>query len=182
MRRSRHRRPPPPPPPTFRANERIRVPQVRLIDATGTMIGVVDTPAALRAAEEAGLDLVEVSPKAEPPVCRILDYGSFKYQIEKEDRARKAKQKATELKGVRLSLRIGKHDMTIRLTQAREFLADNQKVKIELPLRGREKAHGDQARVVLNEFVAELGDSVKVEQPTSWQAGRLSIIVAPKNS
>ena len=182
MRKSRKKRPLKPLTPQFRANQRIRSDEVRLIDESDEMIGIFNTAEALKRAEEAGLDLVEVSPKAEPPVCRIMDLGSFKYQKEKEAKAQKQKQKATEMKGVRLSLRIGKHDKEVRIKQSKKFLADNDKVKIELILKGRERQHISQARKIMENFISELGEEVKVEQPFIKQGGKLSMVIAPKNS
>lgn len=182
MRRSRKGpRPQPVLVPQFRANDRITAPEVRLIDEASNMVGVVSLTEAKERAVAAELDLVEVSPKAEPPVCRIMDFGSFKYQKEKEARAQKAKQKATEIKGIRLSLRIGDHDRDIRLTAARKFLAENNKVRLELNLRGREKQHVETARVVLDECVTALADVAKVEQPFTRQGGKLSLVLTPKN-
>lgn len=179
MRKSHKRRPDKPLVIEFRANQRIRSAEVRLIDENGQMVGTVSIGDALRRAEDVGLDLVEVSPKAVPPVCKIMNFGSFKYQKEKEAKAQKQKQKIGELKGIRLSLRIGDHDKEIRLAQAKEFLAEQNKVRVELTLKGRERQHIEQARQIMNEFVKNLGDSAKVEQPFTRQAGKLSIVVAP---
>lgn len=181
MRRSRKKRPEKPLIQEFRSNEQIRIPQVRLINDQGEMLGVMSTTEALRLAQEAELDLVEVSPKAEPPVCRITDIGSFKYKQEKEARARKANQKAVETKGIRLSLRIGQHDLDIRRDSATKFLTNNDKVRIEMILRGRERRFIGQAKEVMDQFIASFGDTVKIEQPFSAQGGKLSIILMPNN-
>ncbi|MBI5621957.1 translation initiation factor IF-3 [Candidatus Falkowbacteria bacterium] len=178
MRKSHKRRPEPILVPQFRANHRIRATQVRLIDENGEMVGVVDLTEALRRAEEAELDLVEVSPKAAPPVCKIMSFGSFKYKKEKEAKAQKQKQKVVEMKGIRLSLRIGAHDLEVRATQAKKFLDNNNKVKIEMILKGRERQYSDQAREVMQSFIRQLGE-VKIEQPFTKQGGKLSMIVAP---
>lgn len=159
-------------------NRDIRVPEVRLVGENGENIGVVPTEDALRRAEAAELDLVEVSPLAKPPVCKLLDFNQFKYQRDKEVQKAKAKQKKQEIKGVRLSLRIGKHDQEFRLNQAIGFLDDGHKLKVELPLRGRENQHVDLAREVMESFVAQLREryQITIEQPIQKQAGRLSLI------
>ncbi|MFA5358296.1 MAG: translation initiation factor IF-3 [Patescibacteria group bacterium] len=166
--------------PVFLVNERIRVPQVRLIDENSAMVGVVSTQEALRLAQEAELDLVEVSPKADPPVCRIMDFKSFKYQKEKEAKAQKAKQKSVEVKGIRLSLRISEHDTEIRVMQAKKFLDNNDKVKIEITLKGREKQYRNQARENLNNFVKGLGEDINIEQPITQQGDKINVIVVKK--
>ncbi len=159
-------------------NRDIRVPELRLVDENGQNVGVVTTEDALRRAEAAELDLVEVSPLAQPPVAKILDFHQFKYEREKEAQKAKAKQKKQELKGVRLSLRIGKHDQDFRLNQAIGFLEDGNKLKIELPLRGRENQHTDLAATIIQTFVEQLRKhfTLVIEQPVQKQAGRLSLI------
>ncbi|MFA6533549.1 MAG: translation initiation factor IF-3 [Patescibacteria group bacterium] len=178
MRKSYHRRPDKAIIPIFWANEKIRASEVRLIDEKQQMIGVVSITEARRLAEEAGLDLVEVSPKAQPPVCKIMDLGSFKYQKEKEAKAQKQKQKVAEIKGIRLSFKIGDHDREVRLHQAQKFIAEDNKVKIEIILKGRERQYTDLAQTIIKDFVRDLG-KVKVEQPFAKQQGKLSMVVAP---
>jgi len=162
----------------FRINRDIRVSEVRLIDERGENIGVVSVEDALRRAQLAELDLVEVSPLARPPVAKILNFHHFKYQREKEAQRQKARQKKQELKGVRLSLRIGKHDQEVRLEQAIGFLDDGDKLKVELPLRGRENQHADLAAQVIQTFVDDLKKqfTIVIEQPIQKQGGRLSLV------
>lgn len=164
----------------YHANERIRAPEVRVVDNDGKPLGVMPTEKAIAIAQAKELDLVEVSPKAEPPVCKILDYGHFKYQKEKEARKQKAQAKEVEMKVIRLSVRIGTHDQDVRQKQAAKFLDRGDKVKIELPMRGREKAHKDVAQEVINAFVEGLKEQfqLRVEQETKYQAGRFSAIIA----
>jgi len=168
-----------PPKILYRVNHQIRVPEVRLIDENGAPAGVVPLSEALARAQTAELDLVEVSPKAVPPVAKILDYGQFKYQKEKELKAQKVKQKTGEIKGIRLSLRIGQHDFDIRLEQAKRFLSEDNKVKIEIILRGRERQYTGQAKENMESFATALGNNVKVEQPFAAQGGKLSMVIAP---
>lgn len=140
-------------------------------------MGVVSLQDALRAARERGLDLVEVSPVAQPPVCRILDYGKFMYQMERQDRKSKSKQKKVDLKGIRLSLTISEHDRNVRVERARKFLEEGHKVKVEIILRGRENQHRDRARAMVNDFLTALGDSIKIEQTVTLQGNRFTAIV-----
>jgi translation initiation factor IF-3 len=176
----RHYRRPAPVIHRYRVNQFIRVPQVRLVDETGANVGVTDTAKALAMAQERGLDLVEVSPVAKPPVAKILDYSKMKYQEEKERRKVKAKQKKVEIKGIRLSLRIGKHDTEVRLKQAQRFIEEGNKVKIEMILRGRERGHMDLARKNIQEFIEMLKQTqpVKIEQALTSQGGKLSVLVS----
>ncbi len=164
----------------YRTNEQIKVPEVRVIDENGQNLDVMATPSAIQMARERGLDLVEVFPKAEPPIAKILDYGKFLYQKDKEARKQKAKAKKVEIKGIRLSLRISPHDRDVRLNQAKDFLESGDKVKIEIILKGRERQYSNTAREIANQFINSLNNlvSTKIEQPLSFQGGRLSVTVA----
>lgn len=162
----------------YKANERIKAEVVRVIDEEGKMLGEMPTSKALEIAREKELDLVEVSPVAVPPVCKILDYGQFKYQKEKEAKKQKTQQKEVDMKVVRLSIRIGAHDRDVRLKQGIKFLERGDKVKVELPLRGREKAHKDLAEEIINTFITDTqaGIAIKIEQPSKFIGGRFSAI------
>jgi len=153
---------------------------VQLIDETGKPRGVVSTFDAMNMAREAGLDLVEVNPTARPPIAKIMDFGQFQYKQQKLERQARAKAKKTEIKGIRLSLNIGQHDLDVRKKQADKFLAGGNQVRLEIILRGREKAKGDFARGVLEKFIALFGDSVAVQVPFSRQGGRLSMQIGHK--
>jgi len=161
----------------YMVNEKITAPQVRVVDDEGNNVGVIDTPKAIAMAHEQGLDLVEVFPKAVPPVAKILDYGNFKYWKEKEARKQKAHQKQVELKGVRLSLRIGEHDLDMRRTQALRFLAQGDKVRAEIILRGRERQQVEMAKTIIQKFIQSLGSGIRVDQEMTKQDGKLSMIV-----
>ncbi len=164
-----------------RINDRIRVSPIRLIDEDNEMVGVVETEMALRQAREVGLDLVEVAPTASPPVCRIMDYGKFKYEQSKKDKASKAKSKTTELKEIRLgrSMKIDPHDISIRLDQARRFLMDGHKVQIVQNFRGREMMHKDRGQVRMNDIVEQMSDVAKLEVPPRFVGRRITMILAP---
>lgn len=153
----------------------IRVPEVRVIDENGDHVGTMSTAEAQRLATERGLDLIEINPEANPPVVKILEYGQFKYQKDKEERLQKKKQKETEVKGVRLSLRIGEHDKTLRLNQAKGFFDDGNKVKVEIILRGRERQFVENAFKVIKLFIEELNKTapLRVEQAPTKQENKI---------
>jgi translation initiation factor IF-3 len=164
-----------------RINDRIRVTQVRLLDENNQMIGVVETAQALSRAREVGLDLVEVSSQSTPPVCRIMDYGKFKYEQSKKDKANKAKSKGSELKEVRLgrSMKIDPHDVGIRIAQARRFLLDGDKVQIVQNFRGREMSHRGRGDDRMQDIIDRLSDIGKVEVPPRMAGRRMTMIFAP---
>lgn len=135
---------------------------------------------ALYLAQQRGLDLIEVSPLARPPVCRIMDYGQYKYQESRTKAKQKAKQKKTEIKGIRLSFKMGEHDLNIRQKQAEKFLQQGDKVKIELILRGREHAHKDLAWGKIQNFITALGEDIEIEQEITKKGNRMSTIVYKK--
>ncbi|MBU1348814.1 translation initiation factor IF-3 [Patescibacteria group bacterium] len=182
--RIHYRRRPPPKPQSqlYRSNEQINVPEVRVIDDEGKFLGVLKTGDAIALAREREFDLVEVSPKENPPVCKILDYGAFKYQKDKETRQQKAHAKKVEVKGIRLSVKMGTHDQDVRKEQALDFLKEGQKLKIEIFLRGREKAHGDIALQRIKDFIDIIGQTYELytEQEAKRQGGNVSAIVGRK--
>lgn len=163
-------------------NLQINVPEVMVIDDEGNQLGVMDTYKARQLAGERELDLIEVSPLAQPPVCRILDFGAYQYQQEKKERKQKSKQKKVEVKGIRLTLKIGPHDLDLRKNQALKFLEKGNKVKVELILRGRERAHADRARKIIESFQATLSEEVVLssEQSLERQGNRLSMLLGKK--
>lgn len=161
----------------LRVNHQIRAPEVRVIDENNQQIGVVKLQDALRMARERGFDLVEVSPVTQPPVCRILDYGKYLYQQERLSRENRTKQRKIEVKGIRLSLKIGQHDMEVRQAQSRKFLDVGHKVKIELILRGRENAHQDRAKEIIRNFITSLGEGITIEQDIGRLGNRFIAII-----
>ena len=162
-------------------NEQIRLSPVLLIDEHDNRVGEVPTGEALRRARDAGLDLVEVAPDARPPVCRIMDYGKFKYEQAKKEKANKAKSKQQELKEVRLgrSMKIDPHDIAIRLKKAREFLMDGHKVQIVQNFRGREMQHKNRGYDRMREITETLSDISKVEVPPRFAGRRMTMIFGP---
>jgi translation initiation factor IF-3 len=161
-----------------RVNERVRAREVRLIDEDGQVIGVMPSANALSIARERGLDLVEVSPMAVPPVCRLMDWGRFKYeQAKKESEARK-RQKTIELKEIRIRPRTDEHDLSVKVRKIEEFLAEGDKVKVGVLFRGREMAHTELGRVVLDKIVAELKGTAVLERPPVLEGKMMSMIVS----
>ncbi len=179
MRISRKKRPEKPIIPHYRINERINVPEVRILDLEGNNLGVMPTNEALAKAKEQELDLVEVNPKAQPPVCKIIDFTNFKYQKEKEAKKQKAKSHVSDTKGIRLSVRIGDHDMEIRKKQAEKFLDRGDKIKVEVILRGRENAKPSMAFDVIEKFYQLLVESkgVKYEQAPAKQGNKVTALI-----
>jgi translation initiation factor IF-3 len=131
-------------------------------------------------AEEEGLDLVEISPNATPPVCKILDWGKFKYEQEKQTQTQKRKQKNVEVKGIRLSAKIGDHDFQTKIKHARKFLEEGNKVKVRLIFKGREIVHKDIGKNVLERFATELEDTAQIEQGISFTGREVNFILSPK--
>jgi translation initiation factor IF-3 len=169
--------------PQYKSNMQISVPEVRVIDENGVFLGVMKTSEAVALANEREYDLVEVSPKENPPVCKFLDFGAFKYQKDKEQRQQKAHAKKVEVKGIRLSVKMGEHDIGVRREQALNFLKEGQKLKIEIILRGREKAHGELAHKRIQEFMEFLGThfTLYTEQEIKQQGGNVSAIIGRKS-
>jgi len=170
----------------FRANEQIKLSEVFLIDVDGERLGVVPMAKALLLAQEAGFDLVEVDPKAQPPIVKIMDFGQFKYEKDKKTQKQKAKTKKTDTKCIRLSVRIGDHDFNVRQEQAKKFLKKGHKLMIELRLKGREKQHPETAREVMTRFFNQLsvnGDmEVGLEQDLTKQGDKFNMIIINKKS
>jgi translation initiation factor IF-3 len=166
MRRRRHNRPKPKPSlaKRLRFNQQITAPEVRLIDINGENHGVVSIERALEIAAQQESDLVEVSPLASPPVCKITDYGKLQYQEAKQEQQKKAKQKKVDIKGIRIGFRTDKHDLFFKKGQAEKFLLKGHKVRVELLLRGREKGMLDKARVLLTEFIQSIQIPIKFEE------------------
>lgn len=161
-------------------NEQIQVPSVRLIDHLGENRGVVAIREALGLAAEQGLDLVEISPTAEPPVCKIIDYGKFKYEAQKRAAEARKKQKIIELKEIKMRPGIDDHDYEVKLKQMRSFLGEGDKVKVTLRFRGREMAHQELGLVLLDRVRADLGELAKVEQFPKMEGRQMTMVVAAK--
>ena len=160
-------------------NGQIRDREVRLIGADGAQKGVVSIQAAMRAAEEAGLDLVKIAPQAKPPVCKLLDYGKYRFEQQKKEKEAKKNQKVVEVKETRLSLNIDTNDFNTKVTQAAKFLAAGHKVKASIRFRGREMAHSALGADVLKRFAAALPQA-SMDKPPVLEGRTMSILLTPK--
>ena len=166
----------------LRINEGIRVREVRLIDADGNQKGIVPTFEALQMARAAALDLVEIAPQAQPPVCKILDYGKYKFELEKKAREARKHQKQVQIKEIRMQPKIDKHDLEFKTRHVREFLDEGDKVKVTVRFRGRELAHTELGKDVLDKILEMLGDSFSVEKPAQMEGRTMSILLNPKGT
>jgi len=174
------RRPPPTDPTRLRINQEIKAPVVLLIDSEGKRVGEIPTEEALRQAAEEELDLVEVAPTSNPPVCKILNYGKHRYHQQKRDHQQKRKGAQQDLKAIRLRPRIGRHDLEIKIVKARAFLEDGHRVQFNMLFRGREAAFAELGLAIMNELGETLQDVAKVER-SPWREGRtMSMVFNPK--
>uniref|UniRef100_A0A8J4HBK9 Translation initiation factor IF-3 n=1 Tax=Acidicaldus sp. TaxID=1872105 RepID=A0A8J4HBK9_9PROT len=163
-----------------RVNEEIRVPQVRLIDQDGEMLGVLSTREALARAFAVGLDLLEISPNAEPPVAKILDYGKYKYEIQKKKNEAKKKQKVIEIKEIKVRPNIDENDYQVKLRAMKSFIEEGDKVKVTLRFRGREMAHQEIGIRVLERIRADMDAATKVEQMPRMENRQMVMVLTPR--
>ena len=170
----RPRRPQVPP-----LNERIRAPKVRVIGADGVQLGVLSRQEALRAAEEAGLDLLEVASNTDPPVCRIVDYGKYRYDQERKSRAQR-KQRARPPHHIKLRPQIAEHDYQTKLTQVRKFLVKGDLVRLTVQMRGRMNTHAELGMRLLERFERDLQNEARVEQPALHQGNQINMLLSPR--
>ena len=163
-----------------RINGKIQVREVRLIDGEGNQRGIVPTSEALQLAQEAGIDLVEVAPNAKPPVCKLLDYGKYKFESEKKLKESKRKQKLVKLKEVRMQPKIENHDLEFKTKHIQKFLDEGLKVKITVRFRGRELAHTELGRVVLDKVLEMLNNSFNVDRAAQMEGRNMTMLLSPK--
>ncbi len=163
-----------------RRNDDIRVPRVRVIDAEGEQAGILTRAQALAMAEEAGMDLVEIQPNADPPVCRIMDYGKYKFELQKKANAAKKKQKQVEIKEVKFRPNTDEGDYQIKLRNMRRFLEEGDKVKVTVRFRGREMSHQELGLAKTQRIEQDLGDEVVIEQRPRQEGRLLVMMIAPK--
>lgn len=161
-------------------NEQIRDREVRVISADGQQLGVMSSREALKLAQEAELDLVKIAPKAQPPVCKIIDYGKFKYEQVRKEKDAKKKQKTVEIKEVRLSPNIDTNDLNTKVNNAKKFITKGNKVKVTLRFRGREMAHVQQSKHILDDFADMLQDVATVEKPAKLEGRNMSMVLTLK--
>lgn len=163
----------------MRINREIRVPKVRLIGKDGSQVGVVSISEALEKANLEGLDLVEISPQAEPPVCKIIDYGKYRYQLTKKERESKKAQHQVKLKEVKIKPNIDDHDLMVKIRHAREFIQKGDKVKVTCMYKGRQMAHPELGQRVADRFIEELKDIAQTESPPKIIGRQLFMVLAP---
>ena len=161
-------------------NERIRFPQIRVIDSDGAQLGIITPGEAMAIAEERGLDLVLLSDKAEPPVCRIMDYGKYKFEQEKKAREARKKQHTADVKEVKMRYKIEEHDYKVRINQAERFLKDGDKVKATVMFRGREIQHSDLAETLLKRMATDLQTFGEVQQAPKKEGRNMMMLISPK--
>ena len=163
-------------------NGEIRDREIRVISETGEMLGVMSPREAMRLAEEADLDLVKISPNAVPPVCKIMDYGKFKFEQAKKEKENRKNQKVVEIKEVQLSMTIDVGDLAVKAKQATKFLGEGNKVKVSIRLRGRQMAHANLGRDVMNNFFEGLKDIAVIEKPINMEGRNIIMILGPKKA
>lgn len=161
-------------------NEQIRDKEVRLIGADGEQLGIVSSKEAQRLADEAGLDLVKIAPTAKPPVCKIIDYGKYRYEQARKEKEAKKKQKTIELKEIRLSPNIDTNDLNTKINAAKKFIEKGNKVKVTLRFRGREMAHMNQSKYILDDFAESLADVAVVEKAPKVEGRSIGMVLAEK--
>jgi translation initiation factor IF-3 len=161
-------------------NEQIRDKEIRLIGEDGEQLGIMSSKDAMKLAKDANLDLVKIAPTAKPPVCKIIDYGKYKYELARKDKEAKKKQKVTEVKEIRLSPNIDENDLNTKANQARKFLTHGDKVKVALRFRGREMAHTGSSKVILDNFFERLQDVAVVEKPAKLEGRNMIMFLTEK--
>lgn len=161
-------------------NEQIRDKEVRVISAEGEQLGIMSAKEAQKLATEAELDLVKISPNAKPPVCKIIDYGKFRYEMMRKEKEAKKKQRIIETKEVRLSPNIEENDLNTKINMARKFLTKGDKVKVTLRFRGRELAYVNQSKVILDDFAEKLSDVAVIEKPAKFEGRSMIMYLAEK--
>ncbi|NLG03133.1 MAG: translation initiation factor IF-3 [Clostridia bacterium] len=163
-------------------NEQIRDKEVRLVGGDGEQLGVVSAKEALQMAEEAGLDLVKIAPTAQPPVCKIVDYGKYRYELARKEKDARKKQKVIDVKEIRMSPNIDTNDLNTKISAARKFLSKGDKVKVTLRFRGREMAHMHASKHLLDEFAEALADIAIIEKPAKVEGRNMAMFLTEKRS
>ena len=161
-------------------NEQIRDKEVRLISEDGEQLGIMSAKEALKLAREANLDLVKIAPSAKPPVCKIIDYGKFRYEQTRKEKEAKKKQKITEVKEIRFSPNIDENDLNTKANMARKFISKGDKVKVTLRFRGREMAHTSSSKVILDNFYSKLEDIAVIDKPAKLEGRNMTMFLSEK--
>ena len=161
-------------------NEDIKATEVRLVGADGSQLGIMETSKALTIAEQEGMDLVLIAPQATPPVCRVMDYGKYRFDQQKREKEQRKNQKTVEVKEIRLSLNIDVHDFDTKVDQAKKFLSAGNKLKVSIRFRGREMAHTDRGTDVMNRFQEAVGEAATVDKPAKLEGRSMQMFMSPK--
>ncbi|WP_419824975.1 translation initiation factor IF-3 [Anoxybacterium hadale] len=161
-------------------NEEIRDKELRVIDSDGTQLGIISLDEALNLAFEKKLDLVNIAPTAKPPVCKILDYGKYRYELQKKEKEAKKKQKITQVKEIRLSTFIEEHDLVVKANNAKKFLKEGDKIKVSLRFKGREKDYASKGQAVMAKFAEVISEVGVIEKKPEFEGRSLIMILAPK--
>ncbi len=161
-------------------NEQIRDREVRVVSADGEQLGIMSSRDAMKLAQEAELDLVKIAPKAQPPVCKIIDYGKFRYEQARKEKEAKKKQKTVEIKEIRMTPNIDTNDMNTKVNNAKKFIEKGNKVKVTLRFRGREMAHAQQSKRILDDFAEQLTDVAVIEKPAKMEGRNMSMVLTIK--
>ncbi len=164
----------------YMINEQIRDREIRLIGANGEQLGIMSAREAQEKADEAGLDLVKIAPQAKPPVCKIIDYSKFRYEQSRKEKEARRKQKTVEIKEIRMSPNIDTNDLNTKISAARKFLEKGNKVKVSIRFRGREMAHTQASRPMMNEFAEKLSDIAQVDKPPKMEGRFMTMILTEK--
>jgi len=162
-----------------RINNEITAKEVRVVDSDGGMLGIMNIKDALKLAEEREIDLVEIAPQANPPVCKLIDYGKFSYELQKKEKQIKKNSTASQMKEIRFKSRTASHDFNFKLKHARAFIEEGSKVKASVIFRGREIVHTDIGKELLEKFIEEMSDIAKVDSPLKFEGKNLSVILSP---
>ncbi len=165
----------------MKVNREIRAPKIRLIGKDGSQVGIVTSSEGLAMAQQDGLDLVEISPNAEPPVCKIIDYGKYQYQLSKKERESEKGQQQGKLKEIKVRPNIGDHDLLIKVKRGHGFVEKGNKLRVSCMFRGREMAHPERGRVLLDRIVEELEDVAQIESPPKMMGRNMSMVLAPSS-
>lgn len=163
-------------------NEEIRDKEIRVVGSDGTQLGIMSPREAMKIALEQNLDLVKIAPQATPPVCRIMDYGKYRYEQAKREKEARKNQKTVEVKEIRMSLNIDVHDFDTKANQAKKFLAGGDKVKASVRFRGREMAHPEMGRTLLERFIGACAEVGSVDKPPKMEGRSLAVFIAPKTT
>lgn len=164
---------------SHKINFEIKSPQLRIVDEDGKMLGIMSRGDAIKIAEERELDLVEIAPQANPPVCKIIDFGKFSYELQKKEKLQKKNQQQQQMKEIRFKWRTDTHDFNFKTRHAREFLEEGNKVKASVMFRGREITHTDIGKELLERFIEDLKDISKVDSPIKMEGKNMSVVISP---